>query len=335
MNMDYKRLFTCAFFLLLLFGCKQKTVEVQHCAIDGTILNDELMTRMPGPLRVYGDYLYWEDPFARDYFLRIHHLHDGLEIGQMGKVGEGPEEFITGQAIGACIDGRLFAVDVNGTTKGFLSIDSLVLNKEPFMTLSPEERVTLKRGKQVAKGIYLKTNPENSDHHFTAIIDGASCEFGEYPIREWRKPIGGYEIYDAQRGLLAFCSYQFPYLSLYKRDGHRFNLVFEKADRDAYAVNGQHIAFKEPLLGVKDLCLSRDYLVTLQFEDLPDENRPLTSGRNINDRPHTVFVYNHSGELLKIVDLRMPIIRMAADGRDNTLYVIGANPDFMLLKYAL
>lgn len=325
----------CFVCTMLFISCTQQKVEVQRCALQGTVVNSELMTRMPGPLRVYGDYLYWEDPFARDYFLHVHNIHDGSEIGQMGKVGEGPEEFIKGQAIGACIDGRLFAVDVNGNTKGFLSIDSLVLKKDPFVALSAEERTNLTSGEQVAKGVFLRTNPENSNHYFTAIIDGVSCEFGEYPIRKWRKPVGGYQIYDAQKGLLAFCSYQFPYLSLYKRDGNCFNLVFENTDLDAYVVNGPHIVFKEPLLGVKDICLSRDYLLTLQFEHLPSESQSPTFGRNINERPHTVFVYNHRGDLLKIVDLGMPVIRIAADSRDNTLYIIGANPDFMLLKYAL
>ena len=40
----------------------------------------------------------------------------------MGKVGEGPREFITGGINGSCIDNCFFAVDANGKTRGFLSL---------------------------------------------------------------------------------------------------------------------------------------------------------------------------------------------------------------------
>lgn len=51
--------------------------------------------------------------------------------------------------------------------------------------------------------------------------------------------------------------------------------------------------------------------------------------------PRTVFVYDYDGKLLKIVNLGMPVMRIAADGRSNALYVIGVNPDFALAKYDL
>lgn len=47
------------------------------------------------------------------------------------------------------------------------------------------------------------------------------------------------------------------------------------------------------------------------------------------------FVYDYDGKLLKIVNLGMPVMRIAADGRSNALYVIGVNPDFALAKYDL
>ena len=48
-----------------------------------------------------------------------------------------------------------------------------------------------------------------------------------------------------------------------------------------------------------------------------------------------VPVYDYNGKLLKIVDLGMPVMRIAADGRSNALYAIGVNSDFVLAKYDL
>lgn len=72
------------------------------------LLDDEIVTTMPGTLRVTGDFLIWEDPFARNYFVHVHEKGTGRKVGVMGKVGEGLREFITGSISGACIDNRFF-----------------------------------------------------------------------------------------------------------------------------------------------------------------------------------------------------------------------------------
>lgn len=51
--------------------------------------------------------------------------------------------------------------------------------------------------------------------------------------------------------------------------------------------------------------------------------------------PHTVFLYDYDGNLVKIVDLGIPVMRIAADCQDNVLYAIGADPDYILVKYEL
>ena len=106
------------------------------------LLDDEIATTMPGTLRVAGDFLVWEDPFARDYFVHVHEKETGRKVGVMGKVGEGPREFITGGINGSCIDNRFFAVDANGKTRGFLSLDSLSQSKDAFIPMTEEERLS-------------------------------------------------------------------------------------------------------------------------------------------------------------------------------------------------
>lgn len=50
----------------------------------------------------------------------------------------------------------------------------------------------------------------------------------------------------------------------------------------------------------------------------------------------TIFLaclYDYGSRLVKVIDLGMPVVRIASDRRSNTLYAIGLNPDYMLVKY--
>lgn len=90
-----------------LYGCaNEKKLNVEYVSATYELLDDEIATTMPGTLRVAGDFLVWEDPFARDYFVHVHEKETGRKVGVMGKVGEGPREFITGGINGSCIDNR-------------------------------------------------------------------------------------------------------------------------------------------------------------------------------------------------------------------------------------
>ena len=92
-----------------LYGCaNEKKLNVEYVSATYELLDDEIATTMPGTLRVAGDFLVWEDPFARDYFVHVHEKETGRKVGVMGKVGEGPREFITGGINGSCIDNRFF-----------------------------------------------------------------------------------------------------------------------------------------------------------------------------------------------------------------------------------
>ena len=48
-----------------------------------------------------------------------------------------------------------------------------------------------------------------------------------------------------------------------------------------------------------------------------------------------IFLYDYDGNLVKIVDLGIPVMRIASEEQSNTLYAIGVNPDFVLVKYEL
>lgn len=328
------------YYLLLLFflsGCTSKKEQnVEYVSATYELLNDEIVTTMPGTLRVAGDFLVWENPFARDYFVHVHEKMTGRSVGTMGKVGEGPREFITGGINGAYINNRFFAMDVNGKTRGFLSVDSLMLGKDPFIPMTEDEKVSRPTMPEYAENLYISKTENGDEHYFRALVHGQSMEFGNYPIPQVKEHLGGGIVYNQARGVLVSACFKFPYLTLYKNDGTTFSLVWEyKSDNNEYEVHDSQIIFDRKVGGIFELCISKDYIIALQRDRTKDDTDESTVGRNASKCPHTVFLYDYEGNLVKIIDLGIPVMRIAAEEKDNTLYAIGVNPDFVLVKYEL
>ena len=320
--------------LLFLSSCISKDIEVERVALQPEILNNELITMMPGDLLVVDKYLVWSAPFSHDYFLHVHSTSTGVELGVMGKVGEGPEEFITPMINRYCVDNKIFAMDANGKTVGYLSIDSLINNQEPFCEISTKER-DLKMNK-MDHDLYIKTTDSGSDTYFRTIINGQESFWGVYPISEMKKHVGTYEAYDPQEGLFVVSSFNFPYIALYKREDSTFTLQWErKSKKENYIIADDKIIFDRKINGARDVCMSKDYIITLERDRENDPMDESTVRRNISKCPHTVFLYDYTGRLLKIVDLGMPVMRIAADRNSNVLYIIGGNPDYVLAKYEI
>lgn len=327
------------YLLMLFFLCSctsEKKRNVENVNATYELLDDEIVTTMPGSLRVAGDFLVWEDPFARDYFVHVHEKATGRSVGAMGKVGEGPREFITGGINGSYIDNRFFAMDVNGKTRGFLSIDSLAQGKDPFMPLTEQEETSRPNMPEYAKNLYISRTENGEQYYFKAILHDQSIEFGNYPIPQVKEHLGGELVYNQEREVLASACFKFPYLALYKNNGTTFSLAWEyKSDGSEYEVRNDQIIFDRKVGGIFELCMSKDYIIALQRDRTKDDTDESTVGRNASKCPHTVFLYDYDGNLVKIVDLGMPVMRIAAESRDNTLYAIGVNPDYVLVKYDL
>ena len=177
--------------LFFLYGCaNEKKQNVEYVSATYELLDDEIATTMPGTLRVAGDFLVWEDPFARDYFVHVHEKETGRKVGVMGKVGEGPREFITGGINGSCIDNRFFAVDANGKTRGFLSLDSLSQGKDAFIPMTEEERLSRPAMAEYAKNVYIGIADVGAEHCFETLLHGQTSSFGNYPIPQVKQYLG-------------------------------------------------------------------------------------------------------------------------------------------------
>lgn len=317
---------------LSLVSCHEKK-SVQRIQLIPKVLTDSIYTLMPGDLMFTGKHLVWSDPFTDSCFLHVLDL-EGKELGQMGKSGQGPGEFVTPVTNRFCIDNSFFAVDANGTTKGYLSIDSLLEGKNGFIPLI-EEKSRLGMSK-MAQNVYYKTTEDGSEFYFQSCINGKISSFGVYPIREVKQHLGGYEVYDSNRGLFAYTSFTLPYLALYKKQGNDFCLLWDtEIPISKYDIVNGEIVPDRKQMGGGDIAISKDYIVVLQRDYATDSTDESTVGRDISKCPRTVFLYDFESHLVKIVDLGMPVMRIASVPDSNKLYVIGAYPDYVLAEYNL
>ena len=322
-------------FLTVLFGCQSKPTEVVREKATYQILDDEIMTRMPGSMAVAGDYLVWHDPFASDYFVNVHDAATGKLLGKMGKVGQGPFEFVTGDLSPCYVDNKFFATDVNGNTRGFLSIDSLLAGKEAFIPMSAEEKEKRPKMMELQKNVFVSLTEDEEEHHFKANIYGKESTFGNYPVKEVRQHIGTYLAYDSISGMLACCSFSVPYLALYQKEGDSFKLRWEKEPEMGYEISRGRIVTDRSIGGVTGLSLCKDYIVSLHRDWENERLDKSVTGLDERQIPHLVYLYDYKGNLVKVVDLGMRVLRIASDRRSNTLYALGLNPDYMLVKYEL
>lgn len=318
-----------------LMGCQSKQAEVTQEKVTFEVLHNDIMTRMPGSMAVAGDYLMWYDPFARDYFVNIHDRQTGELIGKMGKVGEGPSEFITGHVSSYYVNDCFYASDVNGNTRGFLSVDSLIAHKEPFLPLSEEEKVNRPLMTELQKGVFIDITEDGEEHYFKTNIYGKESSFGVYPIKEVKQHLGNTLAYDSISGMLACCSFTVPYLALYQKSGDTFDLRWEKEPEVGYEISRGHIVPDETIGGVFGLSLSKDYIVSLHRDWENERLDKSIRGRDERQLPHLAYLYDYEGNLMKIVDLGVRVVRIASDRRSNTLYALVLNPDYMLVKYEL
>ncbi|WP_071150406.1 hypothetical protein [Bacteroides ndongoniae] len=330
------RSFIYLFFLLFLYGCQSvKKREVVREKATAQILHNDIMTRMPGTMIIVGNYVVWEDPFARDYFVNVHDAVTGKLVGKMGKVGEGPNEFVTGSLSSHCVGNRLFVSDLNGKSKGYLSIDSLVAGMEPFSPLSSLEKENRPSMIELQHDVFVQQTADGDENYFNARIYGREKKFGVYPVKDVREHLGMTLVYDSISGMLACSSFHIPYLALYQKENDNFKLCWEKEADTGYEVSRGRIVPDARIGGIFGLSICKDYIVSLHRDW---ENEPLDApirGRDERLLPHLVYLYDYDSSLVKVVDLGMPVVRIASDTRTNTLYALVLNPDYMLVKYEL
>ena len=113
----YKIAFYIISVLTVFTSCTSTDVP-DKMSLQPQVMNDSLLTTMPGDLLLIDDYLVWSDPFSDNKFLHVHRSSDGKYIGSMGQKGEGPQEFVSPLINRFSINRCIAAHDANGKTRG-------------------------------------------------------------------------------------------------------------------------------------------------------------------------------------------------------------------------
>lgn len=260
------------------------------------------------------------------------------EVATMGKKGQGPKEFNT-PSIGKGGDNTLYVFDLNSNKQALFSLDNLMSNKDYYIPLPDDtnDRVTYKM--QLDDKSTVSVNPAKSQL-FKIEKDKSVIEFGEPFIKnEIDNP---YDIYQGaidfnkNKNRFVYVSYAFPYIEIYDMKGSEPSIVYaSELSSNAYTMKGNKLKANPQINGALGLALTKDYIITIQRDYEVDKTDESTMGMDFEKLPQTVFLYNYKGELQKIVDIGIPILRIAGDIENNDLYAIGVDPEFVLVKSEL
>ena len=332
-------------FCIVCYACKNTSIKVERITLHpSSIILDSLFTQMPGALNTCGHYLVWEDPFNPDHFLRVVDINTKKEIGVMGSTGRGPKEFITPITTGST-GNKVFTCDLNQDKQAFYSIDSLLAGKEPFIPLSSYPIENCLTVIQTGENEFICTRTQNDNLFQWIHSDSTISFFGECPIKEeidnkqeYFSALAGYLKYNPHNKKLIYSASQFPYIVLYEKRNSTFLLKKKKTSpKKTYKIENEEIHFLDEETKPIDIALTKDYIIALQQDEetkLPPKKR--TAGiRDFSSVPNTIFVYDYDLNLKKIINMSMPILRIAASGDTNTLYAVGIDWDFCILTYEI
>lgn len=321
----------CLASFLALTGCGENE-EVERISVVPEILNDSIYTTMPGNMVVTQDYLVWSSPFSKENFLHVVDLKTGKEVGEMGKIGQGPEEFST-PGMGRIVrKNNVYVSDHNTRKQAFLSIDSLVANKNYYIPLKPDTLHNLMEETPLEEKLFFSHTEDGHPSYFKLDNNGEISYFGNYPIKDVLTHLGGNVAYDPVRGYLAYTVWNFPYLALYKKEKGSFVLQWERISSVDYEKGKNGIVIHNDGRGPKEVVFTKDYIVTIERDRTMDTTDESKVGRNFNMNAQTLFLYDYHSNLQKIVHTGMPLIRIAATSRENVVYAMVVNPEFCLVK---
>ena len=122
-------------------------------------------------------------------------------------------------------------------------------------------------------------------------------------------------------------------MAVYQKDGNTFKLLHERKKVPDYRVVDDELYLEErEKAGAFSVIQLKDYIVTLERDYYTDNTNEMTVGRDFTKCPQTLFLYDYELNLKKIVNLRMPIVRITGTPKDNMVYAMVVNPEFTLVK---
>lgn len=313
-------------FLLFVLSCSGiNNKNVDKIEVGYQIIVDSIMTRMPGILLINNDRIIMEDPSDTNGFAKIY-SSKGAFLGSYGVLGKGNCEFITPDIVNYAKD-YLVVRDLNKD-------NTVIYSTQLLDTIGPKIKHTTIGITNLAyldENKYITTNLSDSGGMFKLFLDDKLiCEFGDFPYgNEFinKHSINqGRILYNRDTKQMIYSSFCIPYLAVYQYDG-QFTKKTEKLFGDvSYSIIDKSFNIKGMTeSSITEYAITKDYIVSIERTKEDEANLPPKKrGENSLSRlPQTLFIYDYDLNLLKILNLHMPILRIAGDIYNNKLYLVG------------
>jgi len=334
--MSYKLL--CVLSLIIFLSCENSRLgEVEKVSVNPDIIVDDLESMMPGQLEVIQDYLLWTNPFTIDKFVHILDKNTRLEKEQIISRGVGPDEF-SNPMISTYVDNSFVVYEAQLKKQFNITITKDRLSLDRLFWDYGGESASITRMIPLQNKEFVTFDP-SQDQPFTFYGGDDSYTFGNLPyegeLNNRYDAFQGEIKYNRFQEVLVYSNFSFPYLSLYKKRDGKFETVKSVFFSDDYQIINGSFRANASKKGMGDLSLTRDYIVTLERDYSIDGTDEKTVGRDFSKLPQTIFLYDYDLKLKKIINMGMPILRIASDPNNNTVYAIGLHPDFVIVEFEI
>ena len=324
----------------LFFCCSSKKDKpIEYFVLNPEFLTDSIYTRLPGSTLIHENYFLWTDPFSNEMFVKIIDLKSNQQVGEMLGIGQGPKEFIT-PSFGTSLINDVLIFDLNSGKMATLSIDSL-LEKKEHLTVYGDKGDVIKDATRVFEfdeNILITLTPTN-DKPFLFWHNGIPTAFGKYPIEtvinNSYDMFQGHLMYSPSHNLLLFSTYNFPYIALYEIKNNTINLVRDVfTDKmPSHTIIQGKMKVSEETRGPIEITMTKDYIAVLQYDR--EDMTPSNYQNAATKRPQTLFLYDYDLNLIKVVNVQKPIMRLASSEDNNAVYAIVLDPEYTLVKIDL
>jgi hypothetical protein len=336
--LNYNLLISLALVLLInLFGCKNARKQPEIIQMSPEIINDDLITHFPGRLIVDDKFIVWNNIGASNNFLHIHSIENGIELGKGGKLGSGPNEFLTPK-LSSIRNRCIFVWDLNSNKEAMIPIDSVLSNASQTIFQKGRDKALVHNIVIVNDSIRVAIQATDSTL-FQLWSPEGEINFGKTPIQE--RVLNHYDIYQGsilfneERNLLVHTNIPFPYLAIYKFKNNSFVLEKENIMYEEVTIKQNNFIRDGAKRGIWESTLTKNYIACLQRDYATDNTDESTIGRDFTKAPRTIFLYNYNGELKKIIKSEYPVIRIASNTTNDNIYAIVIDLEFKIAKFEL
>ena len=308
------------------------TSKMEREPIDYELITDSLYTSGVGRFIYTGRYVVWAD-IVRSFnafegnFIHVVDPELKKEVASMVRQGNGPNEF-NDPAVERYNGDSIYVYDLNKPVQYLISLTDAIEGRKPIIPLAARQDMWAWSKLLITKETQVQSNHFYKDTPFRYIIGDDTIPFGKYVINpdvdDMARQLLQMAIeYDANLEILICKAAYFPYVALYKKAGNSFELMTEVKEDFDYKINNGWIEFSRD--GFWNCTLTKNYLVTLDYDC--EKGETPTHGRDKSTLPRTLFVRDHSGNLLRIFKFDEPTLRLSGCGKDNILYAIIAPQD--------